>query len=92
MSKCGKGVFGNVCKAIKDKEEVAIKFIRSEEVYLRSGERERNILKILNEGDPHNKKHILRLVECFEHKKHLCLVFEAMDVNLRDALKLYSKN
>lgn len=41
INKCGKGVFGNVCKAIKDGQEYAIKFIRAEDIYIRSGERER---------------------------------------------------
>ncbi|CAD8204940.1 unnamed protein product [Paramecium octaurelia] len=91
INKCGKGVFGNVCKAIKDGQEYAIKFIRAEDIYIRSGERERQILKQLNEADPNNKKHILRLIESFEHRKHLCLVFESLDLNLRDALKVYTK-
>ncbi|CAD8155731.1 unnamed protein product [Paramecium pentaurelia] len=91
INKCGKGVFGNVCKAIKDGQEYAIKFIRAEDIYIRSGERERQILKQLNEADSNNKKHILRLIESFEHRKHLCLVFESLDLNLRDALKVYTK-
>lgn len=41
INKCGKGVFGNVCKALKDDQEYAIKFIRAEDIYLRSGEREK---------------------------------------------------
>lgn len=41
INKCGKGVFGNVCKAIKDNQEYAIKFIRAEDIYIRSGEREK---------------------------------------------------
>lgn len=92
VSKCGKGVFGNVCKAVKNDTQYAIKFIRSEDVYLRSGERERSTLKELNESDQLNKKHIIRLIESFEHKKHLCLVFESMDINLREALATYTKN
>lgn len=91
VNKCGKGVFGNVCKAIKDNEEYAIKFIRAEDIYFRSGERERSILKLLNEADKTNKKHILRLIESFDCGKHLCLVFESLDMNLRDAIKIYSK-
>ena len=92
-SKCGKGVFGNVAKAlnIKTNQEVAIKILRSDEIYLRSGERERQILSQLNETDKNDKKHIVRLLDYFEHRKHLCLIFESMDMNLREAIRTYGK-
>jgi serine/threonine protein kinase len=42
-ARSGKGVFSNVVKAIHigTNEQVAIKLLRSEEIYTRSGERER---------------------------------------------------
>ena len=59
---------------------------------VRAGEREREILTRLNENDKLDKKHILRLLSSFDHRKHLCLVFELMDMDLRETLKLYGKN
>jgi serine/threonine-protein kinase PRP4 len=34
------------------------------------------ILRKLEEADPEDKKHIVRFERHFEHKGHLCLVFE----------------
>ena len=40
--------------------------------------KELNILKKLMAADPENKKHVIRLFRHFEHKGHLCLVFESL--------------
>lgn len=40
--------------------------------------KELNILKKLQEADPEGKKHCIRLIRHFEHKGHLCLVFESL--------------
>lgn len=49
-------------------------------------------LKKLMEADPDNKKHVIRLQRHFEHRSHLCLVFETLSMNLRDVLKKYGKD
>lgn len=36
------------------------------------------ILNKLKQADPDDKKHIVRLERTFEHRGHLCLVFESM--------------
>lgn len=92
VSKSGKGVFSNVVKAVNGGGmEVAVKILRSEEIYLRSGERERQILLKLNEADKHDKMHVVRMLDQFEHRKHLCLVFESLDVNMREYLRSHGK-
>jgi serine/threonine-protein kinase PRP4 len=45
----------------------------------------------LNDSDIYDKKHILRLLGQFINKGHLCIVFELLDLNLRDTLTLYGK-
>jgi len=89
----GKGVFANVCKAVQlsTNREVAIKILRTEDIMLRAGEKEKQILELLNSTDKYDKRHIIRLLASFEHKRHLCLVFELMEMNLRDALRIYGK-
>src|SRR5260221_441279 len=44
----------------------------------RVGQKETQILNKLREADPEDKKHIVRLERTFEHRGHLCLVFESM--------------
>jgi len=38
--------------------------------------KEIEILHRLNQADPEDKKHLIRLERWFEHKGHLCMVFE----------------
>lgn len=44
----------------------------------RAGTKEVQILNKLRQADPDDKKHIVRLERTFEHRGHLCLVFESM--------------
>jgi serine/threonine-protein kinase PRP4 len=77
----GKGVFSSVVKAKDTKEggrEVAIKVIRNNDTMYRAGMKEMSILKRLMAADPDDKKHLIRLIRHFEHKNHLCLVFESL--------------
>ncbi|KAI9027499.1 kinase-like domain-containing protein [Phycomyces nitens] len=94
LSNLGRGVFSSVVKAkdTETNEEVAIKMIRNNETMYKSGMRELNFLKKLMEADPDNKKHIIRFQRHFEHRNHLCLVFESLSMNLRDVLKKYGKD
>lgn len=95
---CGKGIFSSVVKVIdlNTNKELALKIIRSIDVMLISGEKERSILKKLNEIDKQgnfilynftDKSHIIRLIDSFELKRHICMVFELYEMNLRDLIK-----
>jgi len=57
-----------------------------------SGEKEIEVVKILNEGDPKDKKHCVKLNEHFEYNNHLCLVYECLELNLRETLAKYGKD
>ncbi|KAJ7753423.1 kinase-like domain-containing protein [Mycena maculata] len=72
--------------------EVAIKIVRAQEVMHRAGLKESAILTKLQLADPEDKKHIVRLERTFEHRGHLCLVFESMSMNLRDVVKRFGKD
>ncbi|KAF9191185.1 U4/U6 small nuclear ribonucleoprotein prp4 [Haplosporangium sp. Z 767] len=91
----GKGVFSSVMKARDTKDgnaEVAIKILRNNETMYKAGKKELDILKRLMDNDPHNRKHIIRMLRHFEHRGHLCLVFESMAMNLREVLKKFGKD
>ncbi|KAL7747643.1 U4/U6 small nuclear ribonucleoprotein prp4 [Sorochytrium milnesiophthora] len=94
LSILGKGVFSTVVRAMDTQEhkEVAIKFIRHNETMYKAGVKELGILKRLMEADRGNKKHLIRLYRHFEHRNHLCLVFESLSMNLREVLKRYGGN
>ncbi|KAG2360477.1 kinase-like domain-containing protein [Suillus spraguei] len=97
FSSLGKGMFANVVRArvLQDAEtgkEVAIKIIRSQESMHRAGLKEVQILNKLKQADPEDKKHIVRLERTFEHRGHLCIVFESMSMNLRDVVKRFGKD
>jgi len=91
----GQGVFSNVIRARdipRANQEVAIKIIRNNEVMHKTGLKELEILRKLNEADPDDKHHCVRLFRHFFHKQHLCLVFEPLAMNLREVLKKYGKD
>ncbi|CAH8868889.1 unnamed protein product [Trichobilharzia szidati] len=91
----GHGVFSNVVRArdsARGNLEVAVKIIRNNDVMHKSGLKELEVLKKLNDADPHDRFHCLRLYRHFFHKNHLCMVFELMSLNLREVLKKYGRN
>lgn len=91
----GQGVFSNVVRArdsSRSNQEVAIKIIRSNEVMHKTGLKELDMLRKLNDTDPDDRLHCLRLYRSFNHKSHLCLVFEALSMNLREVIKKYGKD
>lgn len=46
------------------------------------------MLQFLNKRvDPDDEHHIVRMRDCFSWRKHLCLVFELLSVNLYELLK-----
>lgn len=91
----GQGVFSNVVRArdtARAGQEVAVKIIRNNELMQKTGLKELEFLKKLNDADSDDKFHCLRLFRHFYHKQHLCLVFEPLSMNLREVLKKYGKD
>ena len=90
----GKGVFSCVVRALKldSKEEVAIKIMRTKfEVMRISGLKECDIVRKLNQADPYDRKHCIRLHDTLEYQTHLCLVYESMGMNLRETLNKFGR-
>lgn len=90
----GRGMFSAVFRAedLKASKLVAIKIIRNNETMHKAGFKEIGILKKLMAADPEDKKHMIRLLSSFEHKGHLCMVFENLNMNLRDVLKKFGRD
>lgn len=79
-SHLGRGVFSSVVKASDTltSTDVAIKIIRNNELMYRAGKKELEILTLLRDLDPEDKKHVVKHLGSFEHKNHLCIVFESL--------------
>ncbi|PYI13792.1 kinase-like protein [Aspergillus violaceofuscus CBS 115571] len=79
-------MFSSVVRATDSKTGglVAIKIIRQNDTMRKAGMKEIGILEQLREADPDDKKHVIRFERYFEHKGHLCMVFENLGMNLRE--------
>lgn len=86
---CGRGVFSSVLRVrdIADgNRELVIKVIRTNAVMHSTGVKEIALLKSLADSESENRDYIVRLYSSFEHRAHLCLVFEPMYLNIRQVL------
>lgn len=94
----GKGVFSTVVRAkdLKagkdDPEEVAVKIIRNNDTMYKAGKQEVSILEKLASADREDKRHCVRFISSFMYRNHLCLVFESLNMNLREVLKKFGRN
>ena len=80
----------------------------ADEIYRKkAGLKEIDILRRLSHADPEDKKHLIKLERYFEHKGHLCMVFENLrynassrqrikltdsSINLREVLKKFGRD
>lgn len=95
QSNLGKGMFSGVVRALdntRNGRPVAIKILRNNEAMRKAGLKEIGILQKIMEADPDGRKHIIRLEGHFDHKGHLCLVFENLSLNLREVLKRFGRD
>lgn len=90
----GKGMFSSVVRATDSKTGylVAIKIIRQNDTMRKAGMKEIGILEQLLVADPDDKKHMIKFVRYFDHKGHLCMVFENLSMNLREVLKKFGRD
>eukprot|EP00913_Durusdinium_trenchii_P004395 g4074.t1 len=102
LESLGQGSFGQVLKCQVDQRLVALKIIKNRPSYFNQdgslrgveglvrnqGCIEANVLKRLNSCfDPEDQYHIVRMLDCFVFKKHLCIAFELLELNLLEFLK-----
>ncbi|KAJ9615606.1 U4/U6 small nuclear ribonucleoprotein prp4 [Cladophialophora chaetospira] len=90
----GRGMFSSVVRATDRRtgKAVAIKIVRNNETMRKAGSKEIDILKDIAANDPEDKKHLIRLERSFDHKGHLCMVFENLSMNLREVLKKFGRD
>jgi len=90
VKKLGKGSFGIVMRCFdhKDKEFIALKILKNKKRLHVQGLVEAKLIENLNKKDPEDKKNIIRKLDQFTFRKHLCLSFELLSVNLYDFIKM----
>jgi serine/threonine-protein kinase PRP4 len=66
--------------------------VRSNDVMRKAAMKELDLLREISSGDPDNKKHCVRLLGTFEHRNHVALVFESLQMNLRETLRKFGKH
>lgn len=86
----GKGTFGQVfqCLDHKKNENVALKIIRNNKRFNKQAAVEVRILGLLKSKDPDDQNHIIRSIDSFVFRKHQCITFEILGLNLYEFLKL----
>eukprot|EP00055_Hartaetosiga_balthica_P014749 m.82895 g.82895 ORF g.82895 m.82895 type:complete len:448 (+) comp8679_c1_seq1:64-1407(+) len=87
----GKGSFGQVTKATDKNSnphrDVAIKIIKNKTAFHKQALIEINLLEQIKRVDCNDEHHLVRLLRTFEHRNHLCLVFELLSYNLYDLIR-----
>ncbi|KAF9094230.1 dual specificity protein kinase kns1 [Mortierella sp. AD031] len=85
----GQGTFGKVVECL-DREtglHCAIKIIRAVQKYRDASKIEARVLNTLKRHDPRNSFKCLHLNECFDHRNHVCMVFDLLGQSIYDWLK-----
>ncbi|KPA81148.1 putative protein kinase putativedual-specificity protein kinase [Leptomonas pyrrhocoris] len=89
LEELGSGAFGQVLKAIDhaDEQIVAVKLIRNERKILQQSAQEIKILEHVNSRDPKNLYGVVRMIENFSFRGHICISYELLGTNLYEYLK-----
>jgi dual specificity tyrosine-phosphorylation-regulated kinase 2/3/4 len=84
----GKGNFGQVvlCHDHKRNEKVALKVIRNKKRFNQQAGVEIKVLQTLRENDLEGKNHVVKIKNFFVFRKHVCITFEKLSMNLYELL------
>eukprot|EP00911_Craspedida_sp_UC1_P001293 UC1_evm1s974 len=91
----GSGVFSGVVRALDRRNKdapVAIKILRNNDLMYKAGLKELAVCQSLQAADPDGRAHCVRFIRSLTHRNHLCLVFEALGLNLRDVCRRYGRD
>ncbi len=77
------------CYDHKTKTEVAIKMVKNQKKYYYQAAVEAKLLLLLKENDTENVERVVKLIDYFVWRNHLCLVFDLYSINLYEFIKEY---
>lgn len=84
----GKGNFGQVvlCEDHKRKEKAAVKLVRNKKRFNKQATVEIKVLQTLRENDIEGKRHVVKIKNYFVFRKHICMTFDVLSMNLYELL------
>jgi dual specificity tyrosine-phosphorylation-regulated kinase 2/3/4 len=76
----GRGSFGQVVRAFdhKTRRWVALKIVRSAERFRRQALHEVRMVEKLNRADTDGRANVVRMLEHFDFRHHMCIAFEPL--------------
>jgi len=85
----GQGTFGKVVEAWDRDTKclVAVKVIRAIQKYRDASRVEIKVLNLLRDRDPSNINKCIHLLDCFDHRNHICIVTRLLSCSVFDFLK-----
>ncbi|CAD8052206.1 unnamed protein product [Paramecium sonneborni] len=81
----GVGTFGSVYRCVKDNSNFAIKIIKNINAYNLQAMKEIKLIRLLNKKKEHEC--IIKLIDYFLFKNHVCIVFPLLGFNLEELLQ-----
>jgi dual specificity tyrosine-phosphorylation-regulated kinase 2/3/4 len=90
----GKGSFGTALGCIdhKEKAQVAVKIVKNKKKYYYQASVELKILQYLREHDYDDIMNVIHIEDYVVFRKHLCMSFEKLSMNLFEFLKINDFN
>ena len=86
----GHGTFGQVvkCQNMRTSQLVGIKVIKNQASYFNQSMMEVTVLEMLNNRfDRNDEHHVVRMLDTFVFRSHLCIVVELLSLNLYELIK-----
>ncbi|KAL0210421.1 hypothetical protein RCL1_004857 [Eukaryota sp. TZLM3-RCL] len=89
LGSLGKGSFGQVLRCLDKKTDkiIALKIIRNKRRFHQQGLVEVKILKFLRDSDPSEQHNVVKIIDHFYFRNHLCITFELLSLNLYEYMK-----
>ena len=90
----GKGSFGTAIGCIdhKEKRQIAIKVVKNKKKYYYQASVELKILQYLRQNDQEDIMNVIHIEDYVVFRKHLCMTFEKLSMNLFEFLKINDFN
>ena len=90
----GRGSFGVAIKCFDHKTgvDIAVKVVKNKKKYYYQAGVELKILQFLKQNDPEDIMNVIHLNDFVIFRKHLCIGFELMSMNLFEFLKINDFN